>query len=97
MCIRDSYGEVCVHYLVKNDTVDKLCTLTLRFVICVFAIVGSVVPLTKLWTINDYGLVVCMVVCLLALLLSRKQVASLTQEYEKMMDASKTSASRDSS
>lgn len=91
------YGEVCVHYLVKNDTVDKLCTLTLRFVICVFAIVGSVVPLTKLWTINDYGLVVCMVVCLLALLLSRKQVASLTQQYEKMMDASKTSASRDNS
>lgn len=75
------YGEICVHYLLNNPKIEKYAVPVFRLAICVFAIVGSVIPLQLLWTINDYCLVVCMFTCMAALLLNRKHIAQLTKEY----------------
>lgn len=75
------YGEICVQYLVNNPKIEKYAVPLFRFTICVFAVIGSVVPLNLLWMINDYCLVVCMFTCMAALLLNRKNIAALTKEY----------------
>ena len=75
------YGEICVQYLIKNQKILKYVIPIFRFTLCAFAVVGSVMPLGILWTINDYCLVICMFICMTALLLNRKHVAELTKDY----------------
>lgn len=75
------YGEICAHYLIKDQKVLKYAIPIFRFTLCMFAVVGSVTPLGILWTINDYCLVICMFICMTALLLNRKHIAALTKDY----------------
>lgn len=75
------YGEICVQYLIKDSRIVKYAVPLFRMTICVFAIIGSVIPLGLLWTINDYCLVLCMFICMVALLLNRRHIAELTKDY----------------
>lgn len=75
------YGEICVQYLVNNPKIEKYAVPLFRLALCIFAIIGSVIPLNLLWMINDYCLVVCMFTCMTALILNRKHIAALTKDY----------------
>lgn len=75
------YGEICVKYLIKNKAAAKYVAYGFRFLICVFAVIGSITPLNILWTFNDFVLALCMFICMFALLMNRRHIAALTRDY----------------